>query len=202
MMSDKRSVTTDALEVLGTIIDSTVGRDAIHLAVEPVIAMENLSPGQDVGLVEGGAGTSPNPVGIVDPFLKKKVRKGERFLLLVYPRQITSLRHVWSHPAFPDADTPKTDTDANKAASEAWLRNFCDNSDCPSYESMLEIVTTPEGVQLGDDEDYGKSYIDGDYIHISGYDAHGTIPDEFWDHVEVVTGQRVRHRASYFSCSC
>ena len=32
-MSDKRSVATDALETLGTIIDETAKRDAIHLAV-------------------------------------------------------------------------------------------------------------------------------------------------------------------------
>lgn len=37
---DKRSVSTDALETLGTIIDDRAGRDAIHLAVEPVHAGE------------------------------------------------------------------------------------------------------------------------------------------------------------------
>lgn len=39
-MSDKRSVATDALETLGTIIDDKQKRDAIHLAVEPVVAGE------------------------------------------------------------------------------------------------------------------------------------------------------------------
>lgn len=33
-MNDKRSVFTDALETLGTIIDDTQKRDAIHLAFE------------------------------------------------------------------------------------------------------------------------------------------------------------------------
>ena len=42
MGSDKRSVATDALETLGTIIDDTQKRDAIHLAVEPVVAGERL----------------------------------------------------------------------------------------------------------------------------------------------------------------
>ena len=31
-MSDTRKVSTDALETLGTIIDETAGRDAIHMA--------------------------------------------------------------------------------------------------------------------------------------------------------------------------
>ncbi len=35
-MSDKRSVATDALATLGTIIDETAKRDAIHLAVIPM----------------------------------------------------------------------------------------------------------------------------------------------------------------------
>lgn len=48
-MSEDRAVFTDALHTLGTVIDATQGRDAIHLAVEPVIAGEMLKPGQDVG---------------------------------------------------------------------------------------------------------------------------------------------------------
>ena len=53
---DKRSVSTDALETLGTIIGGGQGRDAIHLAVEPIEAAIDLYPGQDVGLVDGKAG--------------------------------------------------------------------------------------------------------------------------------------------------
>lgn len=45
MSADNRKVTTDALETLGTIIGTSEGRDAIHLAVEPVEAGERLSPG-------------------------------------------------------------------------------------------------------------------------------------------------------------
>ena len=98
---DKRKVSTDALETLGNIIGPNEKRDAIHLAVEPVIAQEILYPGQNVG----ADGTTNNPVGIVDPFLKvSKVYPGQRFWLVIYPRQINSLRHVWSHPAFPDEE--------------------------------------------------------------------------------------------------
>lgn len=53
MSADKRTVTTDALETLGSIIGPDEKRDAIHLAVEPAVAAERLYPGQDVGLLDG-----------------------------------------------------------------------------------------------------------------------------------------------------
>lgn len=98
MGADKRKVSTDALETLGKVINSKEKRDAIHLAVEPTQAKQTLRPGQHVGV----DGTTNNPVGIVDPFLARPVKEGEWFWLVIYPRQIHSLRHVWTHPAFPD----------------------------------------------------------------------------------------------------
>lgn len=102
MSADKRTVHTDALATLGTIIGPEEKRDAIHLGVVPVIAAEDLLPGQHIGFVEGGVGRAAKNIGIVDPFIDGPVRKGERFWLIVYPRKITSLRHVWTHPDVPD----------------------------------------------------------------------------------------------------
>lgn len=189
-MSDKRSVSTDALETLGTIIDEHAGRDAIHVAVEPVRAGEWLSPGQDVGLVDGVAmhHTKNEAVGIVDPFLVHDVKPGQWFWLLVYPRTITSLRHVWSHPAFEEKE-PVAVAAPDKAVSEAWLRDFCNRSDCPGYEAVLALA-----IENKDSDD--------DYLHFDGRDAHGEIPSEFWIHMEIVTGMKFRNRATYFSCSC
>jgi hypothetical protein len=109
MTAEKRSVTTDALETLGTIINAVSSeRDAIHLAVEPVYAGEKLYPAQEVCLLKGPDGLtyayaslpSSKKLGIVDPFLKDPVMKGDKFWFILKPRQITSLRHVWSHPDF------------------------------------------------------------------------------------------------------
>ena len=85
--------------------DTRRERAATHLAVEPVTAGQQLNPGQHVGLWgDGRAGHAKTPLGIVDPFLTRPVQEGERFWLVVYPRQIRSLRHVWEHPAFPASE--------------------------------------------------------------------------------------------------
>lgn len=203
---DKRKVTTDALETLGSIITENEKRDAIHIAVENVIARQTLYPGQHVG----AAGTVLDPVGIVDPFLKNPVYPGERFWLLIYPRQIHSLRHVWTHPAFDGEPftlphkpnitiTPNTAaaamTSRSKAKSEKWLRDFVSSSDCPDFDTVMEAALDHSKRESGrwDDE----------YLHF-GDSASGSIPPEFWEHFEVYSGVTVPQdlRAVLFSCSC
>lgn len=198
-MSDKRSVATDALQTLGTIITDG-GRDAIHLAVEPVVAGEKLYAGQDIGMFGGEAVASMNSikkVGIVDPFLRRPVEPGEKFWLIVYPRQITSLRHVWSHPDFDEL--PKEvikESSKRKEASEAWLKDFLKNNDGPgSYHGMLEAIESGTNSN-------GSDTFDGEYLHMGDLDGHCDIPPEFWDHIEIVTGIKVNNPPQHFTCSC
>lgn len=199
---DKRSVATDALETLGTIIDASAGRDAIHLAVEPAVAAHVLRPGEDVGFLEDGTvGMCDKPLGIVDPFLKAPVRKGERFWLVVYPRQITSLRHVWTHPAFEGRQqtsaeqTPlveildRTPQEATAWESKAWLMTYAATIPV-KYDQLLRHAS----YWLEDDE----------YWSEGGRFEGESLPEDFWDHYENVTGEKVPSgkRGSFFSCSC
>lgn len=89
---------------LGNLIGPDARRDAVHIAIAPVIAAEKLQPGQHVGFVKQGdsehVGDCEEPIGIVDPFLKRMVQRDERFYLCLYPNTTTSLRHEWSHTAF------------------------------------------------------------------------------------------------------
>jgi hypothetical protein len=86
---------------VGQLIAGEARRDAIHVAVAPVVAAHTLRPGDHVGLrPDGRAAEASNPIGIVDPFLRAPVAEGQRFWLFLYPNTITSLRHVWTHPAF------------------------------------------------------------------------------------------------------
>jgi hypothetical protein len=177
-MSDKRKVSTDALETLGTIFEHGE-RDAIHLAVEPVIAGEKIRPGENIGIRAGKAYAKSALVdkhlGIADPFLKEQIQPGQKFWLVVYPRQITSLRDVWSHPDFEEA-TPRV---YDSSESIEWLENFA-RSEGLEYGTLMNHA-----------EDGWMPSSDG----IS-------VPDEFWTHYENVTGHSVSNRHSYFSCAC
>ena len=198
----------DAVATMGAILpDDAGGRDAVHVAVIPVVAGQILKPCDHVGFKtstveiagEQEAFADGAPLGIVDPFIKGYVEKGQRFWLYLYPRTITSLRHQWTHPAFPDAKVSETYAPpASKLASEQWLRAFIKMSDCPDYDTVMKAVTTGKPPE----EDDGNYYVDKEYLHFGGRDAHGEIPPEFWDHVEIVTGQKMKVRPTYFSCSC
>lgn len=195
--TDKRTITTDALETLGMIIDEGAGRDAIHLAVEPVVAAHVLRPGDHIGLDEHGhASVVASPLGIVDPFLKNAVEPGQRFWLVVYPRQITSLRHVWEHPAFPAEDRqPNVEPHSECSASEAWIREWAANIPL-SYETVMDGAR--EYVSSRRTGGYGE------YLCFGGLLEDEYVPDEFWSHYEKVTGEKVDddHRGSFFTCSC
>lgn len=90
---------------LGQIIEGKHHRDAIHIAVAPVEAAEDLEPGQRIGLLADGRASGKPFVavlGIVDPFLQSTVLRGPQFWLWPTPYTITNLRHDWTHPAFED----------------------------------------------------------------------------------------------------
>lgn len=194
--ADKRSTVTDALETLGSTIDENAGRDAIHLAVEPVIALHTMSAGDHVGLVYGKASTkAADLVGIVDPFLTRQVQAGERFWLVVYPRQITSLRHVWTHPALPEPDVGACKPMADVERSEAWIKSYADGLGL--HHSKL-MDGADEWVESHDGK-WG-----GEYLCDGGLLEGESTSDEFWKHYEIVRGKELadKVKTNFFTCSC
>lgn len=216
MAADKRTVHTDALETLGTIIDEHAKRDAIHLAVEPAIAGHTLYAGEHVGFLDETkteVGRCDHPLGIVDPFVEGRIEPGQRFWLVIYPRKITSLRHVWSHPDFPD---PQVDSDKvwhapsdayitkaelevynvlRRSDSEEWIRTFANRVGL-SYQVLMDGAR--EWVESKRQGSYGE------YLCYGGLLEGQSVPDEFWTHYQDVTGDTVehKHRGSFFTCSC
>jgi hypothetical protein len=176
---------------IGKLIEQERHRDAIHIAVAPVEAGEKLRPGERVGIKDGKAwGTDP-AVGIVDPFLLKDVRAGQRFYVFLFPGTITSLRHEWVHPAF-DKEAPPAQASPDKAASEKWLRE---------YAAIKSHYDTPEKAY--------QDLLDGlrtQHLHFHGSDLYSvdSLDDasELARHAEIVIGQRPDWEQFSFSCSC
>jgi len=204
MSADKRSVSTDALETLGMIIDETQKRDAIHIAVEPVVAGEKRAPGEHITVKDGVAtGVKIGEgLGIVDPFLTQPVKQGQRFWFLMYPRQVRSLRHVWSHPDFADepvvesalatpaAPAPKPPVPAiEEATAEQWIRAYADSLNV-GYKDLVDsaryFLESGEYMCRG-------AVLDGEYTSKA-----------FWGHFEKLTGIPIpaEKRENFFTCSC
>lgn len=93
---------------LGQIITGEAHRDAIHVAVLPIEAGDDLAPGQRFGILEGKAvpylieDLSVPAVGVVDPYLIGQVNRGQRFYGFLFPNTVTGMRHAWTHPGIPD----------------------------------------------------------------------------------------------------
>lgn len=186
---------SDPQTKLGQLIDGTQMRDAIHIAVAPVIAATMLSPGDDIGFVASNqemVGHVSRPIGIVDPFLKSDLMAGERFWMFLYPNTITSLKHVWTHPAFMGESA--TSSDIFKSESERWMRAW-------AIKHMSEDYYGDDGqrsaeVAYADAIEAGRTHSIGPYE-----DARDHIDGEWWSHWEAITGQR-GERDTFFRCAC
>lgn len=191
----------DAVATMGEILpDDVGGRDAVHVAVISAIAGSRLYRGQDVGLLSKHAqtgepiavakGDGVDPIGIVDPFLTGGVEPNQRFWLYLYPRTITSLRHQWTHPAFPDGvGNAVYAHPSQKLVSEQWVDNFARKY---GFTGARMIEAADEWLRTGD------------YFCDGGTFEGESVPEEFWEHYEQITGKKVEenNKQSFFTCSC
>lgn len=198
----------DATATMGAILPNDVsGRDAVHVAVVSTEAAEDLKPGQDVGK----DGTVKDPVGIVDPYIKGDIKKGERFWMFLYPRSITSLSHKWSHPSF-EEDEGVYVTPAQRLESEKWLREFAEKH-YVTYDKLIKMANIEDGERISFNDPNQKNadlwayedcylYRSGDYVCTVGTDWKDANPYEIASHVESVTGKRIKFKPEYYACSC
>ena len=203
----KRKVSTDALETLGTIIGENQKRDAIHLAVEPVVASEKLYPGQSITVKHGRAyADNKEPLGIVDPFLTSPVFPEQKFWFVMMPRMVHSLRHVWTHPAF--TDEPEVAASTNLKADYPPIKTL---EQCALEKkkdvAIRYIESVADEADLSVDEllEGAHQYLEyGEYLNEGSRWESFYLDDEFWIHYEVHTGIEVpeEKRGSFFSCSC
>lgn len=178
---------------LGTPPEPGAQRDAFHVAVIPVTSRSRLKPGGHVCLVTGKtAEVRPGlsgAVGIIDPFLRLDVEPGQPCWLLLYPQTVTSLRHEWTHPEFPDAQAPTPVPAAKISRSERWICEYADRMDLTYHDLMNGADNWLR---------------DGDYLSHGAKLEGVSLPDTFWTHYEEVTQRKVpeHKKESFFSCSC
>ena len=187
---------------IGQLITGEQHRDAIHVAVAPMVAGELVGPGWRVGIVDGKAFREQGPnetrkgdktieaVGIVDPYLDTgHVRMGQRFWLFLFPGSVTSLRHEWTHPAFVDAKpaVPASITAAHDRIAE--LAEGIGLSVDELMEGAADYAEREDHTYMGENERYK------DFTHERW--------QQFWDDYEAVTGKKgKREDGHFFSCSC
>lgn len=174
---------------LGSLIDSTAKRDAIHIAIAPVVASAVLIPGQHVGFTASNqetVGPSAVPIGIVDPFLTNSVLKGERFFLCLYPKSITSLRHEWTHPAFLTESAVQS---PDRTVAEQRIRKFAESIGV-NYEWVMDKLSNAiAGDAYGGDDSMAEAFNaqKGDL-----FAAYAVLTGKFKNDIE----------GTYFRCAC
>lgn len=183
----------DNVPKLGEIITGEAERDAVHVAVAPLIAASILAPGAHV--TKEGSLTAPGKgIGVVDPFLHDSVKPGEKFYVFLYPGSAIGLRHVYRHPEL-DADLIRRETiEALAGPSKKRLTEVAEAMGV-TYEAMMEGVET-----------YLRT---GESLTTDGWAQMNPEPtDDFWEHYEMVTGkvidEAIRKKAQdeIFSCAC
>ncbi len=193
---------------LGKIIEGDANRDAIHIAVAPVVAISRLAPGQDIGFMESDnqvlVGICDKPIGIVDPFLYRMVFKDQKFWMFLYPNTITSLRHDWTHPAFESVQS--ADKGTSLESSMKWMENFAaEHHYFPNYytDGETSVPYTAEEI-INHVTDFLKT---GDRYVQQGSESlrDCTNSAEFWRHYERITGNDPGDDARKevpFCCTC
>lgn len=176
---------------LGNLITNDVFRDAIHVAICPVVSDETLKPGEHVGLVKDSTErveTSNVPIGIVDPFLKAQVHPGQKCWLLLYPQTVTSLRHEWTHPAFPYFVRDE------RHKAKTLLAKIADRIGCRLEDLLVRLEIYARG-SCGDDDGIQEGLNQLDEL----------VRATMWGAFEVVREVKVPNdikEATYFNCAC
>lgn len=182
---------------LGFTPSENAHRDAIHIAVIPLVAGETLLRGTLIRHENGTAiATNEDGVGIVDPFLQKPlVERGTRFWCFLLPNTVTGMRHHWAHPKFDELEeaVPPPVSPQTKEENRKWIADFCDRWNI-DYDQLIEAAT-------------GKT--EWRYVSTGGNqvykDEMGDEYNEFWRRFEEMTNQQYSddHKdGMYFTCSC
>jgi hypothetical protein len=209
----------ETIELLGQIIPAGHKRDAVHIAVAPLQATTMLYPGQLVALdrsdpTKADADMTLKSVGIVDPYLQQPVGAGQWFWCFLLPKTITSLRHEWSHPDFPDVaglsasvvppDNRKSKLDEAKRQL-AYIERETERQERQGAIKRIMVIANDLDLTYEELMDAAKSWLDhGDYLCDGDKFESAYLAGNFWDDYEKIMNTEVPgdKRANFFSCAC
>jgi hypothetical protein len=155
-------------------------RDAVHVAIFPTVAGCLLHAGNHVEL-EHGTAVLCEPgkgIGIVDPFLKNELKKGDRLYICLYPDTVTGMRHEWSHPAVDSQD-------GVKAKLEQIGKEY--------HTDLEQVLDACEAFANGEDFCFW-----GDYGPDMMYERGGEIAQLYY----MLTGKTIDPDQASFRCAC
>lgn len=149
--------------LLGKTPNELGDKDAIHVAIVAVRAGRLIKPGEKCSInKDKEAIPSEKGVGVADPFVKKNIRRGETFWLLLNQDAVPNVRHVWEHPDV-DFSPPIKEASKNGMIEEYAKELGCDYNDllnlCSEIvndSSSRDIVVVRDG-KIGTEEEYPDS---------------------------------------------
>ena len=126
-------------------------KDAVHVAILPVVAGETLNPGDKICFHSGLAHkATTNYEGVVDPFLQSSVTIGQQFYMCMVPGTIQNLRHEWDHPSLP-VNEEAYDKTLEESEKEKVLRAFAEEKGL-TYRELMRIDDELEELREVDDK--------------------------------------------------
>ena len=184
---------------LGALITGEAERDAVHVAVVPVTADIPLDPGMRVAVMmidgEAHATCVGDTIGIVDPFLTRRVKKGQRCYMFLDPGTVVSLRHHYRHPVLDHEEIRRETMEALNAPAVQRMKQWAEGFGLTYREAMQHTqFYLVSGVEAEIDG------IEALNISTDDYPKGGT----FWGDYEQLTMRPVpeEQKKDFFSCSC
>lgn len=195
---------------IGQLVTSSQQRDAIHIAIIPIMAGEAMNPGTRVTLNKAGqaidAGDCNAGIGVVSPFLLAPVQPGDVFWLLLNPGTIRTLRHEWSSDVFPLEPVVAIEDGYMRVshreveASATWLRKFAEDN----FNEGRETAEAYYNDMVSSFERAGEEAV---FLQVHGSSRSRELQEDFSElqrHLENVIGKRLpRNRDNtFFTCWC
>lgn len=177
---------------LGKLCPVDAERDAIHIAIAPVIAGDTFNPGTHIGFLDDGTvGPTKNTIGIADPFLKQTIIRNQRIYLCLYPNTVVRLRHDWHHFSFPREVTDRPVI----VEAEIYVKK-CLESLCRYNVKKVGIEETYK--------EFMNNLIDNSSMYFHGEEITSwyELPDHFKDTLEILLGREIVTDDISIRCGC